>query len=118
MAKTDLKQNNQNEMSKGQQWEMLFPMLNAVLMEMKVLSKGKPNDPLNEFKAKSVNKILTKIIELLSGEATIEFLELLDEDTLPKNSDTVFMLVQFKSAMDQFKSKYYTFKGSIWDWRI
>ncbi len=97
---------------KREEWEMLSSLLNAIYGEMQVLSKSKPNDALNEFKVKSINKILRKIMNLLSDEATIEFLELLDEDTLPKNSDAVFIIVQFKSAMEQFNSKYYSVR---WD---
>ena len=104
-------------MQKSEQYEILFSMLNAILVEMKALSQKKPDDALNEFKIKGVNKILEKVKELLSNEPTVEFLEPLDEETLPKNSDAVFMIAQFKSAMEQFKTKYYTWDGD-WDWRI
>src|SRR5205809_1052111 len=65
--------------AKCEQWDMLFPMLGSVLSELQILSKTKPNDALNAFKAKSVNKILAKVLTVLSDEATAEFLELLDE---------------------------------------
>lgn len=117
ITKRKSQQTNLSAIANREQWEILFSMLNAILSEMQVLSKSKPNDALNDFKAKSVNKILGKIKDLLSDEPTIEFLELLDEETLPKNSDAVFMIVQFKSAMEQFKDKYYTWNGIDWDWR-
>lgn len=100
-------QNNSVKTPKGEQWNLLSSMLNVVLAEMQVLSKSKPNDALNEFKVKGINKILSKIKDLLSDEPTIEFLEILDEETMPKNSDAVLMLVQFKSAMIQFKAKHH-----------
>jgi hypothetical protein len=94
-------------------FEMLFPMLVAVLNELRELSKKKQDGVLNKLKAKTVNKFLERIKLILANEPTIEFLELLDEETLPTNSDAVLIIVQFESAMEQFKRKYYT-KDSNW----
>ena len=93
---------------------MLFPLLEAVLDELKILSKSKPTDALNSFKAKSINKILEKVKTLLTEEPTNEFLELIDEDMLPTNSDVVLMVVQFKSAMEQFEKLYLRLDENDW----
>ncbi len=91
-----------------EQFEMLFPMLLADLGEIRELSKKKPDGLVNTLKVKTINKKLEKIRNLLSGEPTIEFLELLDDETLPFNSDAVLLMVQYKSALKQFQDKYYT----------
>lgn len=108
MSNKNSKTNKLPKKVECEQWEMLSPMLNAILAELQVLSKGKPNDALNKFKANSVNKILGKVKDLLSNQPTTEFLELLDEETLPTNSDAVLIMVQFKTAMEQFRTKYYS----------
>jgi hypothetical protein len=90
-----------------QQFEMIYPMIVADLNELRELSKKKPDGLLNTLKVKTINKKLEKIKSLLLSEPTTEFLELLDEDTLPSNSDAVFLVIQFKTALEQYKSKYY-----------
>lgn len=98
-----------------QQFEMIFPMLAADLDELRELSKKKPDGLLNALKVKTINKKLEKIKGLLLSEPTTEFLELLDEDTLPSNSDAVFLVIQFKTAMQQFRSKYFV-RTDDFDW--
>lgn len=92
-------------------FEMLFHMLLADLEEIKELSKKKQDGVLNQGKVKILNKKLEKIKVILTKEPTNEFLELLDEESLPTNSDAVLMLVQFKSAMELFKIKFLTLDG-------
>lgn len=97
------------------QFEMLYPMIQSDLTEIRELSKKKQDEPLNSFKVKMINKKLGQIKEFLKQESSIQYLELLDEDTLPTNSDAVLMVSQFINAMSQFRTKYYTSDGSDWD---
>lgn len=90
-----------------EKFEMLSPMLEAVFIEIQNLSKKKQNDLLNELKVNMINKILEEFKEMLVDEPTIQFLDLLDNQTLPSNSDCVLILAQYRSALSQFKSKYY-----------
>ncbi len=110
--------NNQNLPSEADviKYEMLTGLLSSVYNEMKELSKKKPEERLNEFKIKSINRILVQIKELLKGEPTNEFLEPLDSEILPSNSDSVLVIGQFNTATDQFKKKYYAFSGTKWRW--
>jgi hypothetical protein len=62
------------------------------------------------------NKILSKAKAILKDDPSVEFLDLLDEDSLPTNSDAVMMLAQFIAAMEQFKSKYLKWTGSEHVW--
>jgi hypothetical protein len=93
-------------------FDMLYPMLVSDLNEIRELSRKKQDEPLNKFKVKTVNKKLEQIKNILSNEPTNEYLELLDEETFPSNSDAVLMISQFIKAMDQFKMKYCIIDGS------
>ena len=90
-----------------EKFEILSPMLDAIFIEIQNLSKKKQNDPLNELKVNMINKILEEFKEILGNEPTIQFLDLLDDQTLPSNSDCVLILAKYRSALSQFKSKYY-----------
>jgi hypothetical protein len=91
-----------------EKFEMLYPMVNSDLNEIRELSKKKQDEPLNKFKVRTINKKLEQVKTLLAEEPTLQFLELLDEDTLPSNSDAVLLISQFVKALEQFKSRYYT----------
>lgn len=90
-----------------QEFEMLQELMNSVYLELKEFSKKKPDEPLNKFKVKNINRILKPIKEILIDEPTSEFLDLLDDETLPTNSDAILIMGQFKASMKQFHSQYY-----------
>jgi hypothetical protein len=90
------------------QFEMLYPMIIADLAEVRSLSAKKPDGALNKLKVNMINKKLEKVKLLLTSEPTTEFLDTIDIDLLPTNSDAVFIILQFKTAMDQYKAKYHT----------
>lgn len=108
MAKINNPENILPHSDKIKKFEMLFPMVKSDLNEIRELSKKKQDEPLNKFKVKAINKKLEHVREVLNDEPTFEFLELLDDETLPSNSDAVLMISQFIQAMEQFKTKYYT----------
>ena len=90
-----------------QRFDLLSPMFHAVSGEIKELSKKKQDEVLNKLKVEMINKILEQIKEVLAGEPTAQFLELLDHDILPTNSDAVLVLAKFQAAMDHFRKKYF-----------
>jgi len=108
MAKNKISE-NQNLPSNADinKYEMLEKLLASIYEEMKEFSKKKPDEPLNKFKVKNVNRVLEQIKEIMKNEPTNEFLDLLDEDSLPSNSDSILVIGQFNAAMEQFRSKYY-----------
>lgn len=95
------------------QFEMLYPLLEGDISEIRELSKKKQDEPLNKLKVKILNKKLLQVKEILRNEPTFQYLELLDEDTFPSNSDAVLMMTQFQTSMNQYKAKYYT-KDDMW----
>lgn len=89
------------------QYELLDPLLLGIYEEIKELSKKKPDTPLNSFKIKSINRILEPIKELLKEEKMYPFLDILDADDMPTNSDVVIILSQYIKSMGIFRKKYY-----------
>jgi hypothetical protein len=100
----------------AEQFDMLFPILESVFNELKELSKKKQDGALNTVKVKMTNRILSKVKTILHNDPTIEFLDLLDEVSLPTNSDAVLVIAQFKAAMEQYKAKYYGWDGNENTW--
>ena len=100
----------------AEQFDMLFPILESVFHEIKELSKKKQDGALNEMKVKMTNRILSKVKTILNDDPTVEFLDLLDEVSLPTNSDAVLIIAQFKAAMQQYKDKHYGWNGSDTTW--
>ena len=89
------------------EFEMLWPILRKLLHETKELSKKKADNSLNKLKVGMINKVLEKIKALLSSDPAAQFLELLDNETLPSNSDAVFIISQYDAAMEQFQDKHH-----------
>ena len=92
-------------------FDILYPMIKGDLAEIRELSKKKQDEPLNELKVKIINKKLEKAKSILKNEATIEFLDLLNEEKLPTNSDAVLQISQFINALKKFREKFYVAKG-------
>lgn len=107
---------NHTTKKKADHFEFVKPLLDALYNEMKEFSKRKQDVSLNALKVRKINKILVSCQELLQGEASADFLELLDEETLPTNSDAVLILSEFGAAMTQFKDKYYGYNGRDHVW--
>ena len=82
----------------------------GVLTEMRELSKKKPDATLSKRKVKIVNRILADLRTILSKEAEGKYLDLLDNDDLPQNSDAVLVMVQYETALHAFERRY---KGRI-----
>ncbi len=96
-------------MEKAELYEITMPLLQAMYREFKELSKKKPEGAVGKVKIKVVNRLLTKCQEVLEAEASIDYLDVLDEDDVPQNSDVVLTLSQYVAAMQQFQSTYYEY---------
>ena len=92
---------------------MMYDFLES---EMKDFSKKSPDTTLNERKVKSLNRILNDIKNILVNEPTSSYLDLLDEEMLPSNSDVVLMMSQYRSAMENYRKKYRTYQNYSYYW--
>jgi hypothetical protein len=96
-------------------FEMLRPMIASAHKEIGELSKKKQDGIVNDLKVRHINRLLAPVKEILADDPSADYLELLDEETLPQNSDAVFVLGQFLAAMDQYKGRHT--KGNFGRWR-
>lgn len=88
-------------------YEMLSPMLDSALDEMREFSKKKQDGVINKTKIALLNRLMRDVKELLTDEPSNEYLDLLDEDLVPQNSDAVLILGQYRAAMNRFKSRHF-----------
>jgi len=88
-------------------YERPQPLIQSVYKEIKEFSKKKPDGVLNTLKVKMINRALKQIKDFLSDEPNIDFLELLDEEVIPSNSDAVLVVSQFLAVISQFRERYY-----------
>ena len=108
MAKKVVKIEKQNlpTSSDISRYEMLEELLSSIYEEMKEFSKKKPDEALNKFKVTAVNRVLIQIKDIMKNEPTNEFLDLLDDASLPSNCDSILIIGQCQAAMSRFRSKY------------
>lgn len=78
--------------------------IESMYVEISILSKKKPDGPVNKFKLKFINGVL-KTVNKLMGEEYMPFSDFdgFDEDALPTVSDVVFILSQYRKSMDTFR---------------
>lgn len=102
------------------QYNALMPLLAAMFREFKELAKKKPDGALNKRKVEIVNRLLKNVLAIVEEEPSRPYLDLLDEDDLPQNSDVVLMLSQFEAAMKAFHARYHRLDaGEIsYQWHI
>lgn len=103
---------------KAQTHDTTTPLLRAMYVEFKELSKKKPDSAVSISKIKIVNRLLEKVKTVLSDEESNNFLDLLNEDDVPQTSDVTLMLSQYVAAMDAFHEKYYGWDGKNHNWFI
>lgn len=89
------------------QFEIVMPMLESMLAEMKELVKKKPDAPVNQMKVGMVNRLLNDLRVVLEREPEMEYLDILDEASLPEYSDAVVVLSQYLTAMERFEEKHW-----------
>lgn len=104
-----MKKNESNLPSNAEvnQFLMLRELVTGLYDEMKDFAKKSANETLNEFKIKSLNRVLIPLKEVLKDQPTALFLDVLDESSLPTNSDVVIILSQYLSAMQKYEDRYY-----------
>ena len=87
-------------------YQASFDVFTGVLSEMRELSKKKPDATLNKRKVAIVNRILGDLQKFLEDEPEGKYLDLLDDEDLPQNSDAVLVMVQYEKALVVFRRRY------------
>ena len=78
----------------------------GLMQEMRELSKKKPDTTLSKNKVRILNRVLADIESVLRDEPEAKYLESLDDDDLPQNSDAVLVMVQHEKALAAFQKRY------------
>ena len=86
----------------------------SLLHEVKELSKKKPEATMNTGKVKIINRVLEDLLIILRDEPAGKYLEALDDQLLPQMSDAVLVMVQFDTALDDFKKRYHKKVGGVY----
>ena len=99
-------------------FERLSEQIESVHDEMAVLSKGKPDNPINKFKVHHFNQLLADANSLL-GETHVPLkgFAQFDDAVLPTNSDVVIVLSQYMGAFGRWRSANQRSDGleNYWD---
>lgn len=88
-------------------YNLIYSMFHSAYMEMRELTKKTPKETLSPMKIKMLNRILEKIRDFLSNEPAIDFLDLIDEDSLPSTSDTLLLMSQYAGAIENYYKNNY-----------
>lgn len=107
---------SQTTKNKADSHDTTMPLLEAMYLEFKELSKKTPSAAISKQKITIVNRLLTRISEVLADEESIKFLDMLDEDDVPQMSDVALILSQYLAAMHSFKEKFYGWNGVAHKW--
>jgi hypothetical protein len=100
-------------LDRADSYDALMPLLAAMFREFQDLAKKKPDGVLNPRKVALVNRLLSAMQAIVKDEPSAPYLDMLDEENLPQNSDVVLILGQFVAAMHSFHSKYHGSDGTI-----
>lgn len=93
-------------------YDQLVPMLEAAHREMTELSKKKQDGIVNALKIKMLNRLLAELSKVIEKDPSHAFVDMLDEDTLPQNSDAVLVLSQWQAALKQFRDRHFGYDSS------
>ena len=100
-------------------FEKLVGQVQSTYDEISVLSKKSPNDALSEFKLKFVNLLLQESNQLLGDRyRPFEDFREFDEDSLPFNSDVVFIMSQYLQCFEKFRADNVVLIRGTWNWRL
>jgi len=89
-----------------ERFEKVTGQLEGVYEEITSLSKKSPNDGVNKFKLRLVNKVLEDANSLLDNKhKPFDDFSVFEEDTLPSNSDVAFILAQYLNCMESLRAE-------------
>lgn len=100
-------------------FEKINTQLDGIYQEITALSKKSPNDGINTFKLKFVNKVLSDANSFLKEKyRPFDDFEVFNEDEIPTNSDVAFVLSQYLNCLELFRSDniIHDLVGDIFGW--
>lgn len=85
------------------------PIFAGLLKEVRELSRKKPEATMSASKVKIINRVLSDLLDILKTESAGKYLEILEDEALPQVSDAVLTMVQFETALESFKDRYWKY---------
>ena len=87
--------------------------------EISVLSKSKPDNPINSFKLNFINEKLEEANAILVGDfKPFKEFTLFDADSLPTNSDVVMVLSQYLDCLEGWRCAHIHSNSFSWYWAV
>jgi len=100
-------------------FEKLSGQLISVYEEMSFLSKKNPNDAVNKFKLKFINKLIEESNQFLSEKyRPFKEFDIFDEESIPNTSDVVFILSQYLQCFEKLRSDNVVLEIGTWYWKV
>jgi len=100
-------------------FEKLAGQLTGLYEEMSFLSKKNPNDAVNKFKLKFINRQIADCNKFLSDQyRPFDDFEQFSEDDVPQNSDVVFILSQYMQCLEKLRADNVVARSGAWYWRV
>jgi len=102
-------------------FEKVKAQLHQLHNEVSVLSKSKPDNPINKFKLGFINEKLCEANTILTGDfKPFKDFALFNADELPSNSDVVMVLSQYLDCLEAWRSAntQYDMVEFKWRWKI
>ncbi|CAD7055943.1 hypothetical protein RHAB21_00826 [Pseudorhizobium halotolerans] len=99
--------------------EKLVGQLQGLYAEIGALAKKSPNDAVNPFKLKFINRVLAMGNEVL-GEKYKPFEEFnqFDSDDAPSTSDVTMVISQYMEEAERFRSDNVRFAYGVWKYVV
>ena len=100
-------------------FEKLAGQLQGLYEEMSLLSKKSPNDAVNKFKLKFINRQLSESNAFLSERyMPFDDFDIFVEDEIPQNSDVVFILSQYLQCIEKLRADNVVIRNGTWYWHV
>jgi hypothetical protein len=99
-------------------FEKVKAQLHQLYNEISVLSKSKPDNPINKFKLGFINEKLGEANTILTGDfKPFKDFALFNVDDLPSNSDVVMVLSQYLDCLEAWRSANIQYNTIDFKWR-
>lgn len=100
-------------------YERVKSQLQQLHFEVGLLSKGKPDNPINKFKLTFINEKLAEANSFLLGQfKPFKEFSLFDSEGLPSNSDAVIVLSQYLDCLEAWRCAHVHVTEGSWKWKV
>lgn len=95
-----------------QELEKLIGQLKSLHTEIGLLARKSPNDAVNDFKLKMINRTVQRANALLGAEfVPYDDFEGFEKDDVPSNSDVTMVISQYLEEAERFRSYHVVWSG-------